>query len=466
MSRNGPSVLVVFADQLRGRDLGCMGNPQAPTPELDRLAAEGVLARRCYANTPVCTPNRGSLLTGRLPLTHGALGNDLPLRPDVPSIGVRARAAGCRTGYVGKWHLDGIPREKFTPPGPRRAGFDFWAAYNCTHDYLHPRYYRDEPEVISTPGYEPVVQTDLALEFLDGLAAEHRFCLCLSWGPPHDPYDALPEEYRGRVDPGSLALAPNVDADTDNPLAARWEIRRAIADYYAAIGALDEQFGRLMRRLDALGRRDDTIVVFTSDHGDMLWAHGWMKKQLPYEESAHVPLVVRWPAAIAAGVVSDAVVSTIDLAPTLAAALGAAPLEGADGRDVLAELTGSAPVGADAVLLANHLVLDEGLRQGVPEWRGLRTAGHTYAERVGRVPWLLFDNEADPWQMRNLVDDPASAELRIDFAARLRARLDAVGDPFLDTEGMADHCGVRAEWDERVAWRARDSAVSQGGQNP
>jgi arylsulfatase A-like enzyme len=453
--------LLVFADQLRGRDLGCMGNRQVATPELDRLAADGVLARRCYANTPVCTPNRGTLLTGRLPLTHGALGNDLPLRPDVPSIGVRAAEAGWRTGYVGKWHLDGIPREKFTPPGPRRAGFDFWAAYNCTHDYLHPRYYRDEPEVISVDGYEPVVQTDLALGFLDGLAADERFCLFLSWGPPHDPYDALPAEYRGRVDPDSVTLAPNVDLDTGNPLAARREIRRTIADYYAAIGALDEQFGRLMSRLDALGRRQDTIVVFTSDHGDMLWAHGWMKKQLPYEESAHVPLLVRWPAAIPAGTVRDAVVSTADLAPTIAAALGAARLDGADGRDVLPELTGSPTADDDAALLANHLVLDEGLRQGVPEWRGLRTARHTYAERLGRVPWLLFDNEADPWQMRNLVDDPACGELQAEFAARLRARLDAVGDPFLDTEGMADHCGVRAEWDERVAWRAADSGAGR-----
>lgn len=93
-------------------------------------------------------------------------GNDLPLPTDIPTLGTIARDAGWRTGYVGKWHLDGLPRSKFTPPGTRRGGFDYWAAYNCTHDYFHPRYYRDAPEVIEAVGYEPEIQTDLALEFL------------------------------------------------------------------------------------------------------------------------------------------------------------------------------------------------------------------------------------------------------------------------------------------------------------
>lgn len=473
-----PSILVIFADQLRGRDLGCMGSTDVLTPKIDLFAEQGVTMRRSYANTPVCTPNRGTLITGLLPHAHGALGNDLPLPPEVPGLGTVARAAGYSTGYIGKWHLDGLPREKFTPPGRRRHGFDYWAAYNCTHDYLNPRYYRDAPEVVRVDGYEPVVQTDLAVDFLSGLDDDQPFCLLLSWGPPHDPYAALPEKYRRQIDPDNVTLAPNIVAGDKNPLATHLETRRTLADYYAATGALDEQFGRLMLRLEALGRTDDTIVVFTSDHGDMLWAHGWMKKQLPHEESAHIPMLLRWPDGLPSGDQCDSVVGTVDLLPTLVAASGLDLLGPVQGRNFLPDLTGDRPVRTDdSVLLANHLVLDEAQKQGVPEWRALRTGRWTYAEvtasvpgeagapgsadegqkaddRVdGREPWLLFDNANDPWQLTNLVADPAFDAVRSELRARLHSELAGVGDPFLSTEAMVDHFGLRDIWDQRVAWR-------------
>ena len=130
------NVLLVFADQMRASAMGCAGNPQARTPNLDRLAAGGVLFRRAFANSPVCTPSRGTLLTGLYPLRHGAIVNDVPIRTDIESLGTIFRRAGHATGYVGKWHLDGCPRSKFTPPGPRRLGFEYWAVHNCTHSIL------------------------------------------------------------------------------------------------------------------------------------------------------------------------------------------------------------------------------------------------------------------------------------------------------------------------------------------
>lgn len=443
-----PSILLVFADQLRGRDLGCAGNAAVRTPALDALAAEGVRADHCYATVPVCTPNRASLLTGLYATTHRTVGNDLPLAASFETIGNVAADAGYRTGYVGKWHLDGVPRTRFTPPGPRRQGFGFWASYNCTHDYATARYFRDEPELIVEDRYEPEVQTDLAEEFLTGLRDDDAFLLTLSWGPPHDPYRMVPQHYLDQYPPEHIELAPNVVPDTDNPLAARLEARESIAGYYAAITALDDQFARLMTTLDRLGRRDDTIVVFTSDHGDMLWAHGWMKKQLPYEESVHIPLIVRAPGAVAAGTRYGSPVATVDIAPTILSLAGLPVPEAMEGTDLSGPLRGEGE-GSTSVFLGNTAVMDEAAQQNAPEWRAVRTHRYTYAEKPGRRPWLLFDNDIDPWQQTNLVDDPAHAAIRLDLARELGDYLERIGDPFLPTEELIDHVSMREAWDIR-----------------
>ncbi|PSK96400.1 arylsulfatase A-like enzyme [Haloactinopolyspora alba] len=444
----GPSILLVFADQMRGRDMGCAGNPEVRTPALDALAADGVRATHCYATVPVCTPNRASLLTGLYPTTHRTVGNDLPLAAAFDTIGNVAADAGYRTGYVGKWHLDGVPRSRFTPPGPRRQGFDFWASYNCTHDYFTTQYFRDEPEAIVQQRYEPEVQTDLAEEFLTGLDDDDAFLLALSWGPPHDPYDMVPERFREQYSPEDVTLPPNVVTATDNPLADGLDTRRTIADYYAAITALDEQFARLTRTLERLGRRDDTIVVFTSDHGDMLWAHGWMKKQLPYEESVHVPLIVRAPGDLPAGTTFESPVATVDLAPTILALAGLPVPPAMEGTDVSGPLRGEGD-GLSSVFLGNTAVMDEAVRQNASEWRAVRTERYTYAEVPGRKPWLLFDNDTDPWQRTNLIDEPAHEQTRLGLAHELGAFLERVGDPFLPTEELIDHVGMREAWDAR-----------------
>jgi arylsulfatase A-like enzyme len=445
-----PNLLFVFADQMRGMDMGCAGNPHVRTPAMDSLAREGMRFRHCCATSPVCGPNRAILLTGTYPTTNLVLGNDLPLPARLPSLGTIARENGCRTGYIGKWHLDGLPRSKFTPPGPRRSGFDYWAAYNCSHDYFHPRWYRDSPQVIEAEGYEPVVQTDLALEFLDRQTGTDPFCLVLSWGPPHDPYDQVPAEYRALYDPAALVLRPNVRPDIDNPLAAGKECRRTLADYYAAITALDDQLARLIHRLDTRGLGENTVLVFTSDHGDMLWSHGWMKKQSPYEESVNVPLLIRWPGKIPAGKVSDTLVGTVDLLPTLAGLLGWKLPPGLEGLDLAPAPLGR-PVGPspESLLIAHYLAGDEAARQNMPEWRGVRTARCTYVEKPGRKPWLLFDNDRDPYQMDNLLGRAEHRELAERLAAELGTWLERTHDPFLPGAPLLERFGLAQAWAER-----------------
>lgn len=447
MTTQLPNILFVFADQMRAHEMRCAGNQQIRTPAMDRLAAEGVLVSNCIATNPVCCPNRATMLTGTYATTHRVVANDLAIRTDLPSLGTVAAENGYRTGYVGKWHLDGLPRSKFTPPGPRRLGFEFWAAYNCTHDYFRPKWYRDTPELIEKPGYEPELQTDLVLEFLER-KSEKPFLCVLSWGPPHDPYPMVPERYRALYNPDSLQLRPNVREKTDNRLARGLECRRTTADYYAAITALDEQLGRLLEWLDLRGLTQDTLVIFTSDHGDMLWSHGLMKKQSPYEESIAVPFLARWPRMLPAGANSGALLSSVDLLSTIAGLCGWRRRPRTEGRDLSAALRGlpraSTP---ESALIANYVVADEATFQQMPEWRGVRTRQHTYVELPGRKPWLLFDNRADPYQMRNLVGTAPALEDRL--RRQLTGWLERTRDPFGTGEEFLQRTGLADAWAER-----------------
>jgi arylsulfatase A-like enzyme len=424
-----PNLLFVFADQMRGMDMGCAGNPQVRTPAMDRLAGEGTRFSRAYANCPVCTPSRASLLTGQYPLTCRVIANDLPLPEDVLTIGQRAQQSGYRTGYVGKWHLDGVPRSRFTPPGPRRHGFDYWRVWNCHHQYFQGKVYADTDQIIELPGYEPVAQTDLALEFI--AADDPRpFCLFLSFGPPHDPYEQVPEEYRALYDPQNIELRANARPIPPGPhdLSGQRDPRATLANYYAAITALDDQLGRLLDALGRSGRADNTIVVYTSDHGDMLWSQGMMKKQQPWEESILIPFLIRWPGHIPASRECDALLSVVDMAPSLLALMGREPLPAAEGADLSPIMRGAPPGGPDSVYLMDLVTMDEAHAQELREWRGIRTARHTYARFADGEGWMLYDNDTDPHQQQNLIHDPAAASLRDRLEAKLQHWLRRTND--------------------------------------
>lgn len=453
MNSSQPNLLWVFADQLRYDGVGSSGNRDVRTPHLDAFAASGVRATRVFANAPVCGPCRASMLTGVHPTTHGVIANDLAIRTDLPTLGTAARDAGYRTGYIGKWHLDGVPRRKFTPPGERRLGFDdFWAVWNCAHDYFNTRYFRDDEMVHHTDRYEPVVQTDLAIEFLRGQRDDAPpFCLALSWGPPHDPYPQVPVNYRAAYDPAAISLRPNAQPDADNVLATgrNLECRRTIADYYAAMTALDDQFARLLAALDELGLRENTIVVFTSDHGDMLWAHGWMKKQTPFEESVHVPFFAAGPG-LPHGATCDATIGLVDLMPTFLGLIGVPVPVGVQGVDRSAALRANQPTsGDDVALLYNQFSSDEAQDQQMPEWRGLRTRTHTYVETAPGVAWLLFDDIADPYQMKNLAADDAFAPLRAELSGRLASLLRDANDPFVPGDELLSQLNLADAWRDR-----------------
>jgi arylsulfatase A-like enzyme len=427
MSR--PNIVFCFADQWRAEATGYAGNPDVRTPQLDALAAQGVVFTTAVANCPVCTPYRASLLTGRYPLSTGMFLNDLRLPEGETTVAHLLGAAGYDTAYIGKWHLDGAERSAFTPPGPRRGGFAFWAAGNCTHDYMHSRYYRDTPAPLHWPGYDADAQTDLAIEYIATHGAQRPYCLFLSWGPPHNPFD-MPPDYRARYDPASLALRPNV---------ARAD-REELAGYYAHISALDDNLGRLVAAIDASPCCAETILVFTSDHGDMLGSQGAYRKQWPWDESVLVPLVWRYPRYQGAPRRESAPFSVVDMLPTLLS-LAEVPVppacEGTDLAHLIVGGAGPRPVSALIEVIAPFCE-----SQG-PEWRGVRTERHTYVESLAG-PWLLYDNARDPYQLRNCVADANCAALRDALREDLHRWLARTGDSFLPA---AEHI---AQWGYRV----------------
>ncbi len=438
-SESRPNILFVFADQMRAMDMGCAGNPAVPTPAMDRLAREGVLCERHYAVCPICSPNRASMLTGTAPTTHRLVLNDTPMRVDLPSLGTRARDLGYRTAYIGKWHVDGGPRDRFIPPGPRRLGFDdYWAAWNCSHEYFNTRYHlQNSPVVQHREGYEPEIQTELALSFIDeSAAAAAPFCLALSWGPPHNPYEEVPDQYREMIDPATIVLRPNVRPIPREVLDPAWSHPETTRDYLAQIASLDVMLGRLLKRLDDLGIADQTLVVFTSDHGEMMWSQGLLYKCVPFEEAVNIPLLIRYPRSVPAGRRNQSLIGSMDLLPTLATLAGWPAGPRLDGRDLSAALRGNAPKVDTPLLMANygHYVFRPDFP--VPEWRGLRDARYTLATTPGLAPWLMFDNLNDPFQMRNLADDPSVASDRDRLTAWLQQTLQTLGDPFLDTAAM------------------------------
>jgi len=416
-----PNILFVFADQLRAHSVGCYGNPEVKTPNLDRLAGEGMLFLHTFANTPVCCPARANMLTGKYAHSNGMVANDLRLRESETTIAEILAGHGYRTGFIGKWHLDGGQRMPgFIPPGPRRQGFEYWAANECSHQHFNTQYFRDSPDPIPMRKFESEGWTDIAIEFLEQSRKDSRpFFLTMAMGPPHDPYGA-PDEYMKQFDAAKLTMRPNWkkgEANVPGP--------QQIAAYYAATTAVDDAMGRLMKTLNDLGISEDTIVLFSSDHGDMLGSHGLRLKRKPWEESIRIPGILRYPRQVKAGTKTDAIFTQVDFAPTLLSLSGVRPPGAMQGADLSPIAKGQKRSGPDSAFFQIF-----GPFQGdgtADAWRGVRTQRYMYA-RMRDKPWVLYDLQQDPYQMTNLANQPASARVQAEMEKRLAEWMRKTGD--------------------------------------
>lgn len=421
-----PNVVFIFADQWRVQASGYAGNKDVKTPHLDALAAQSVNFTNAVSGCSVCSPYRASLMTGQYWLTHGIFYNDKPLDPNAATIGKAYRQAGYQTAYIGKWHIDGHGRTSFIPK-ERRQGFEFWRVCECTHDYNHSLYYGDTPEQLYWPGYDAIAQTREAQNYIRERADKSPFVLFMSWGPPHAPYQTAPQKYRSMyADPSGIFIAPNV------PESLRQKAAEELAGYYAHIAALDECLGEILKTLDECGLAENTIFVFTSDHGDMLYSHGQTKKQKPWEESVRVPFLIRYPAELGrAGKTIDMPINTPDIMPTLLGLSGLDVPKSVEGRDFSGVIRGTQPPDNDAALIMCPVPFHQwSYSRGGREYRGVRTRRYTYVRDLNG-PWLLYDNQEDPYQLTNLCEDGKHAQIRQELENMLSRKLKETNDEFL-----------------------------------
>lgn len=419
-----PNVIFVFGDQWRAQATGYAGNPDVQTPHIDALAAESVNMANAVSGCPVCTPYRASLLTGQYPLSHGLFINDVHLGNGAVSIAEAFAQSGYDTGYIGKWHVDGQGRTSWIAPD-RRQGFEYWKVLECTHNYADSKYYAgDSPELLTWEGYDAIAQTRDAQQYIsDHAGGEKPFLLMLSWGPPHNPFEGIPQRYVDLYDPADISLPPNVP--DEHAEAARAEI----ALYYAHCSALDDCVGDLLETLAQAGIGDDTIFVFASDHGDMLHSQGARRKQRFWEESVRVPFLVRWPGLGARRVKEQ--IDAPDIMPTLLGLCELPVPETVEGRDLSPLLRGEDMEVDDAVVLSCICPFGEYTRDnGGREFRGIRTDRYAYVRSLDG-PWRLYDLREDPYQLEDLCGRPEYADVQGELDAHLQDLLDARGDRFL-----------------------------------
>lgn len=447
-----PNLLFVLADQLRRDACGYVGSPVGATPNIDQFASESVDFTNAVSGYPVCGPYRNSLFTGKYPSSTGMVVNELRCMPDDDAMGHCLARAEYDTHYIGKWHLygrDHTPEEQYCPPGPHRLGFDgYWASYNFHHKYYSAFYYEDTFERQEVDGYEPDVHTDMLLSRLAERDRDRPFAAVINYGTPHDPWtwDNVPESHtrRYRARPfgyprtyreGSAEYwSPRMDVawwrDHVAPNVPVWQ-----QIYHAMIDNLDWNFGRLMRGLDALGLREDTLVVFTSDHGEMFGAHGRIAKKVFYDEAVRVPMLMRLPGATQDGS-SDVCLDTPDIMPTLFGLLGLPTPDSVEGMDLSCHARGDAGPAPEAALMQGMGHTYQWVDGD--EWRALRDERYTFAVTRHDGQEYLFDNVDDPMQERNLAADTAARPLLRNRREHLSERMNALNDTLHPTTYYRD----------------------------
>ena len=439
-----PNVLLVMADQLGACHLPCYGHPLVQAPNLSRLAEQGAVFERAYCASPLCAPSRAAMLTGRLPSQTGVYDNAAELPAATPTIVHLLRAAGYATALTGKMHFVGPDQlhgfEQRLTSDVYPAGFD-WTPDWRLESGARLHWYHTMTSLQETAVTEAATQTDYddevaftGCQLLRDLSRQpHRrpFFATVSFTNPHDPWEvrrrhwqlydddaidlpAVPAIPREQADPHSLRLRDMIGSDR-RPLDEA-ELRRARHGYYAAISYLDERIGELLSVLEDTGLAEDTMVVFTSDHGEMLGERGLWYKMTFFDPSARVPLIVRGPG-VAPGRRAGCV-SQLDLAPTLAELAG---VDGADGDGFTGSSLAGMLAGGDA---GPDLALGEYLAEGVrtPEVM-VRRGRHKYLHARGD-PDRLYDLEADPDEVDNLAELPQHAELAAGFRDEVARRWD------------------------------------------
>ncbi len=375
--------------------MGCYGDTNAHTPNLDQFAKQGLQLNAAISATPVCCPYRAALMSGQCSHHTGMLSNGCKYKPTAKTMGETFRDAGYEMGYLGKWHL-GNPKKDGQTWGFPEEGTEYG---------------------IYTFERSPTPTTDVALKFINEKSkGDKPWFLVVSWIMPHEPYKA-PKGYAEHFPHPSIR--PNVPAGKPRDFA-----EKNLPDYYGMIEKIDEEFGRLTKALSDAGVADDTIVIFSSDHGDMIGSQGYKAKRWPYEESARIPYLIRYPRDLKAGVQIDDPFSIIDAYPTIAGLAGLSAAKNVDGLDFSSFFRASGkPLAGKAPKPPRDFVYLEMPYAFVPwpGWRAIRTRDAMYARIVDK-PWLLYNLKKDPYETNNLIatDDTLTKQMDEQLAAAMK----------------------------------------------
>ena len=427
-----PNVIVCICDQLRAFEVGCYGNPVIQTPHIDRLAGGGVQFQHAVSTNPVCMPARSSLVSGQYSRTcMGALGNvsepDENGRPIVaswppqgrvhlpdPTVAEQFQAAGYETALIGKWHIHS---------DPELVGFDYTLHPRVNHRHTGQEFVENggPPRVVD--GFSVDYESDCVLDYLSA-DRDNPFFLYYSISPPHMPLADAPEEYLTMYDPADVPLRPNVFQNGGMAYDEHWfkvylwdflyysqklphtkelpegfNLRSMIALYYGLTTWVDDVVGRMMQGLRANGLLENTIVVFTSDHGDNLGSHHRFNKGLLIEESIRIPMIFHAPWLWEAAVNRSQVAQLVDIMPTVLEASGCAVPAQVQGRDLTPVLAGE----------RDQLEENWGFIETSEGEIGIRTPDHLFGRRIlgkegneVKEARAFYDLRNDPYEMDNL----------------------------------------------------------------
>jgi arylsulfatase A-like enzyme len=428
-----PNIIYLFSDEHRWQSMSFTDMPELKTPTMARMMREGTSFDFAISNNPVCVPHRCMLLSGKWSHRTGAVENEGGLAPGDKTLGHIFGEAGYVTGYTGKWHAGAYAQQ---------AGFDWHMLWNNTNwhwnstwDDLHGGGGRKNP----CKKYQPVKMTDQALEFIhENSGADRPFFLMVAWNPPHAVFTDAPEEKKALYpDSSSLPWRDNAEE------AGKQKWWKDYQGYHAHITAIDEQIGRIFQTLEKTGELENTIVIYSADHGSMMNSHGKGNKRHPQDESCRVPFLVTGPG-IPKEQIRRELFGTIDIFPTLCGLAGIGIPDFCDGQDFSANIRNCPGICDPESQLLMHVAILKAMKKAgntplpefvrqysdAPFFRGVRGKRYTCTVNTDGE-WQLWDNLNDPLQQKNLIDDPAYADVTRAMHTELEHWLEKAELPFL-----------------------------------
>jgi len=479
-----PNILVILSDQLRRRALGCYGDPNVSTPNIDTLARTGTRFTNACSTYPICVPFRFTLMTGEYAHSRYVPAIEWRMSPAERTLADEFNEAGYDTIYCGKWHLHGghgqLPhhtcrKTNLTPiPRTHQGRWQKWMAFDVANNPFDTYYFEDaNPQPKKLKGYQTDGLFDLTMNHLASRESGRPFMCILSVEPPHFPLDA-PEEYMRKWESKEINLPPNFLHVDDRPSpgtkvddSQRDQLLKNMRTYYAMIENLDWNVGRMISFLEETGLRQDTIVVFLSDHGQMDGSHSETSiiKDHPFEESIGIPFIVAPPiSSCKQGQVVSTPIASEDLFPTLLGLAGIGSSErGGPGLDASLIIRGEEEdLPRKGVLLEFVHDLRPGTAYHEMYWRGFRTKRYKYTvlgnARDGGTPWQFFDLQEDPYEKTNLIADKSYQTLVIEHHRLMYERMLETDDHYV----LAPSFGM----DGLNMWMLNEVRIGQQGAAP